>query len=108
MKSLTILTLVLIQRISEIECDNFDVLIDAKATSLHRVDSLNLLIYCECHRAVSRGEKFHVITKTFSVVLTGSLLALTVLTIWIFKFRRVSWLNETGLAVIYGETKFLA
>jgi sodium/hydrogen exchanger-like protein 6/7 len=30
------------------------------------------------------------------------LLALTVLTIWIFKFRRVSWLNETGLAVIYG------
>lgn len=35
-------------------------------------------------------------------------MALTVLTIWIFKFRRVSWLNETGLAVIYGESKFVA
>lgn len=47
MQKLAILTLVLIQLISEIKCDNFDVLIDAKATSLHRVDSLNLLIYCE-------------------------------------------------------------
>lgn len=46
MISLTTLTLVLIQFISDIECDNFDVLIDAKATSLHRIDSLNLLIYC--------------------------------------------------------------
>ncbi|XP_070500001.1 sodium/hydrogen exchanger 7 isoform X2 [Chironomus tepperi] len=57
--------------------DNFDILIDTKENSIHRLDSLNILIYC-------------------------SLLALTVLTIWIFKFRRVSWLNETGLAVIYG------
>lgn len=46
MRSLAILTLVLVQQISEIKCDNFDVLIDAKATSLHRIDSLNLLIYC--------------------------------------------------------------
>lgn len=50
MKNLMILTVVLVQLISEIKCDNFDVLIDAKATSLHRVDSLNLLIYCESHR----------------------------------------------------------
>lgn len=37
----------------------------------------------------------------------GSLLALTVLTIWLFKHRRVAWLHETGLAVIYGKNKFL-
>lgn len=55
---------------------------DAKATLTHRIDSLNLLLY------------------------TG-LLALTILTIWLFKHRRVSWLNETGLAVIYGKYKNL-
>ncbi|XP_049880561.1 sodium/hydrogen exchanger 7 isoform X2 [Pectinophora gossypiella] len=54
-----------------------DIALDAKATLLHRIDSLNLLIYT-------------------------CLLTLTVLTIWVFKHRRVSWLNETGLAVIYG------
>lgn len=54
-----------------------DIELDAKATLMHRIDSLNLLLY------------------------TG-LLALTILTIWLFKHRRVSWLNETGLAVIYG------
>ena len=50
MKKLITITLVLVQLISEIKCDNFDVLIDAKATSLHRVDSLNLLIYCKCYQ----------------------------------------------------------
>ncbi|CAB3239821.1 unnamed protein product [Arctia plantaginis] len=54
-----------------------DIALDAKATLLHRMDSLNLLIYT-------------------------CLLTLTVLTIWVFKHRRVSWLHETGLAVIYG------
>lgn len=54
-----------------------DIALDAKATLLHRIDSLNLLIYT-------------------------CLLALTVLTIWVFKRRRVSWLHETGLAVVYG------
>lgn len=63
--------------LSNTKADNFDILIDTKATSIHRLDSLNILIYC-------------------------SLLALTVLTVWFFKFRRVSWLNETGLAVVYG------
>lgn len=48
MGNLIILTLGLVHLISEIECDNFDVLIDAKATSMHRIDSLNLLIYCKC------------------------------------------------------------
>ncbi|CAG9581250.1 unnamed protein product [Danaus chrysippus] len=62
-----------------IKCDasGTDIALDAKATLLHRIDSLNLLIYT-------------------------CLLTLTVLTIWVFKHRRVSWLHETGLAVIYG------
>lgn len=38
---------VLISLVINVKCDNFDVLIDAKATQQHRVDSLNLLIYCE-------------------------------------------------------------
>lgn len=55
-----------------------DIALDAKATLNHRLDSLNLLLYM-------------------------CLLTLTVLTIWLFKHHRVSWLHETGLAVIYGE-----
>lgn len=55
-----------------------DIQLDAKAQSTHRIDSLNLLSY------------------TF-------LLILTVLTVWLFKHRRVSFLHETGLAVIYGK-----
>lgn len=55
-----------------------DIALDAKAQSAHRLDSLNLLSY------------------TF-------LLILTVLTIWLFKHRRFSYIHETGLAVIYGE-----
>lgn len=54
-----------------------DIALDAKATLNHRLDSLNLLLYM-------------------------ILLTLTVFTIWLFKHRRISWLHETGLAVIYG------
>ncbi|XP_031335365.1 sodium/hydrogen exchanger 7 isoform X2 [Photinus pyralis] len=54
-----------------------DIELDAKAQNTHRLDSLNLLSYT-------------------------LLLILTVLTIWLFKHRRVSFLHETGLAVIYG------
>lgn len=58
--------------------ESTDIELDAKATLLHRIDSLNLLLY------------------TF-------LLTLTILTIWLFKHHRVSWLHETGLAIIYGK-----
>lgn len=56
-----------------------DIVLDAKAQSEHVIDSLNLLCYT-------------------------LLLILTVLTIWLFKHRRVSFLHETGLAVIYGKS----
>ncbi len=51
--------------------------IDEKESELHRLDSLSLLLY------------------TF-------LLTLTVLTVWLFKHRRIRYLHETGLAIIYG------
>lgn len=62
-----------------VAAESTDIELDAKAQQLHRIDSLNLLVY------------------TF-------LLTLTILTIWLFKHRRVSWLHETGLAIIYGNT----
>lgn len=64
--------------IAKVNCESTDIELDAKATLLHRIDSFNLLVY------------------TF-------LLTLTILTIWLFKHHRVSWLHETGLAIIYGK-----
>lgn len=70
--------IVILSTALSIKCESTDIELDAKATLLHRIDSLNLLLY------------------TF-------LLTLTILTIWLFKHRRVSWLHETGLAIIYGK-----
>lgn len=64
--------------LKNVHCESTDIELDAKATLLHRIDSFNLLVY------------------TF-------LLTLTILTIWLFKHHRVSWLHETGLAIIYGN-----
>lgn len=54
-----------------------EVQVDEKEIALHQLDSLSLLLY------------------TF-------LLTITVLTIWMFKHRRIRYLHETGLALFYG------
>ncbi|XP_076261571.1 na[+]/H[+] hydrogen exchanger 3 isoform X7 [Rhynchophorus ferrugineus] len=76
-KLLVIVFLILEYFINNVNGAPSDIQLDAKAQSTHRIDSLNLLSYT-------------------------LLLILTVLTIWLFKHRRVSFLHETGLAVIYG------
>ena len=49
----------------------------------HRVDSLNILIF------------------TFLIICV-------VLTIWLFKHKRIPYIHETGLAVFYGKLLLLS
>jgi uncharacterized membrane protein len=54
-----------------------DVEVDEKKHEGHVIDSLDLLLYV-------------------------CLLILTIVTIWVFKQRRVRFLHESGLAIVYG------
>ena len=48
------------------------------------------------------GEELHR-TDSLTLLCAILLLALTIITVWIFKAKRIRVCHETGLAIIYGE-----
>lgn len=49
----------------------------------------------------SRKSHDHIVDSTNLLIFT-ILLILVVLTIWLFKHKRIPYVHETGLAIIYG------
>lgn len=51
----------------------------------------------------SRKSHDHIVDSTNLLIFTF-LLILVVLTIWLFKHKRIPYVHETGLAIFYGNT----
>lgn len=68
-------------RSSGLDAEKIEANQEERTTNVHRLDSLNLLIFT-------------------------ALLVIVVLTIWVFKRRNFRYLHETCLALFYGIRKF--
>jgi sodium/hydrogen exchanger-like protein 6/7 len=51
-----------------------------------------------------RRQREHIVSST-NLLIFIFLLILVVLTIWLFKHKRLSFVHETGLAIFYGKSE---